>query len=594
MGVHRCCPLVQVLCLAAAFVYFAKSYLQWPQNSPFILVEEGPLNAAVADCITAITIVIVCLASLHRFFAAQYTSAYLLFVFTLVFTASATDLCRLHGRMKISNQALAEENDFKTSLLVLTLLTVFVTAGNMVVCGLRDTTVYNPKSFKFERAGEEESWSPLGLFACAPVHRSLKNIIGKSTTNIRRFVKPSLYSQCARTVATLYAKAKNGVLPGSKGRLLYALWCVTWREVLWIMASGIAYYLTLIARALVLDWGRNPPCRLALAFPQWCNSAPSAASSGGPFTKAISTIDALQSDEATAVRLLHQHLELVLAKQAELVEFDRAIRETLTDADLEADLTTAFEYEQQLRQIPGIRLADTKYYVAIKVLSDRFSRCDMLVDDHLAHLLAIEPIRSSIDLDKFRNLYNEITFRTSTLEDLGVSPDEYAAVLRRVIMKALPPDLGMLYRQRLKEASLNHDDTAAITEDKSHQVKHLMTCLRIQVKVKEEGAFDLASSPAIQRHDPRESRPLELNPSSSAALSTVVRSPFTRPCLLCNTSHHTVQECSTSLTSEEKRRKLQARRRCFRCAKGNYVVSECRNARNMECAHCAGQHLASL
>ncbi|XP_075526511.1 ATP-binding cassette sub-family C member 2-like isoform X3 [Dermacentor variabilis] len=170
-----------------------------------------------------------------------------------MFTASATDLCRFHGRMKILNQALTKENDFKTSLLVLTLLTVFVTAGNMVVCSLRDTIVYNHKSFKFERAGEEESWSPLGLFACAPIHRSLKNIIGKSATKIRRFVKPSLHSQCARTVATLYAKAKNRVLLGSKGRLLFALWCVTWREVLWIMASGIAYYLTLIARSLVLE-----------------------------------------------------------------------------------------------------------------------------------------------------------------------------------------------------------------------------------------------------------------------------------------------------------------------------------------------------
>ncbi|KAH7965378.1 hypothetical protein HPB49_006664 [Dermacentor silvarum] len=43
-----------------------------------------------------------------------------------------------------------------------------------------------------------------------------------------------------------------------------------------------------------------------------------------------------------------------------------------------------------------------------------------------------------------------------------------------------------------------------------------------------------------------------------------------RPCLLYNASDHTVQECSTSLTSEEKRRKLQPRRRCFLCAKCNH------------------------
>ncbi|KAH7978650.1 hypothetical protein HPB49_006285 [Dermacentor silvarum] len=88
------------------------------------------------------------------------------------------------------------------------------------------------------------------------------------------------------------------------------------------------------------------------------------------------------------------------------------------------------------------------------------------------------PIRSPADLDKLRNIYDEITFRTSALEGLGVSPDEYAPVLRRVIMKALPPEL---------------------------------------VEAREEGALDQASSSPSQRHHARESRPLELNPPSAAA-----------------------------------------------------------------------------
>ncbi|KAH7985314.1 hypothetical protein HPB49_026490 [Dermacentor silvarum] len=58
-----------------------------------------------------------------------------------------------------------------------------------------------------------------------------------------------------------------------------------------------------------------------------------------------------------------------------------------------------------------------------------------------------------------------------------------------------------------------------------------------------------------------------------AALSTEVRSPYTRPCLLCHASDHTVMECATSLTSDEKRRKLQARMRCFHCAKRNHVAN---------------------
>ncbi|KAH7958900.1 hypothetical protein HPB49_006366 [Dermacentor silvarum] len=99
--------------------------------------------------------------------------------------------------------------------------------------------------------------------------------------------------------------------------------------------------------AYITSWCRNSHYRLDLAFRQWSsNSAPSALPSAGG--KAISTIDALLSDEATPVWVQHQQLELVLAKQAELIEFDRAIQDTLTDADLEADLTTVFEYEEKV------------------------------------------------------------------------------------------------------------------------------------------------------------------------------------------------------------------------------------------------------
>ncbi|KAH7937475.1 hypothetical protein HPB49_012650 [Dermacentor silvarum] len=299
-------------------------------------------------------------------------------------------------------------------------------------------------------------------------------------------------------------------------------------------------------------------------------------------TKAISTIDALLSDEATPVPVLHLHLKLVLAKQEELVAFYREIQETLMDADLEADFSTAFEYERKVsftktsvrlatehsprilvgpttqpasppypaassphpdsrpwrlsptlpcqsctsrallgsdlaylswsakKVIESIRLAEANYDVAVKVLSDRFDRCDMLVDDHLDHLLAIAPIRSSADLDKLRNVYDEITSHTSALEGLRVSADEYAAVLRRVIMKNLPRDLGILCHQRLKEASLsNHDDTAAVTEDKSQQVKQLITFLRIQFEAREEGTVDQASSSTSQHLHQRETRHLQ-------------------------------------------------------------------------------------
>lgn len=82
--------------------------------------------------------------------------------------------------------------------------------------------------------------------------------------------------------------------------------------------------------------------------------------------------------------------------------------------------------------IQGIRLAK-----AIKWLSDLLGRHDMLVDDHLDHLLAMSPVHDSINIDKLRNLYDEITFRKNELEGFGISPEEYFAFLQCVLILEL-------------------------------------------------------------------------------------------------------------------------------------------------------------
>ncbi|KAH7944965.1 hypothetical protein HPB49_002861 [Dermacentor silvarum] len=143
-------------------------------------------------------------------------------------------------------------------------------------------------------------------------------------------------------------------------------------------------------------------------------------------TKGISAIDCLRSYEGKPVRVLHQHLEFVLAKQAALIEFDRAESIHRNDS---LSKTDTFKYRvtylsgSAKTAIQNIRLAEANYDAAIKVLSDRFGCRDMLDDDHPDHLLAMAPIRSSADLDKLRNLYDKITFHTSAPEGLDVSPD---------------------------------------------------------------------------------------------------------------------------------------------------------------------------
>ncbi|KAH8029258.1 hypothetical protein HPB51_024648 [Rhipicephalus microplus] len=68
-------------------------------------------------------------------------------------------------------------------------------------------------------------------------------------------------------------------------------------------------------------------------------------------------------------------------------------------------LTTAAKAAIQL-----IRLADVKYDVVNRTLSDHFGRHNVLVDDHLDSVLSVASVRSSADVTLLRNLHDEATF----------------------------------------------------------------------------------------------------------------------------------------------------------------------------------------
>ncbi|KAH6948808.1 hypothetical protein HPB50_026542 [Hyalomma asiaticum] len=234
--------------------------------------------------------------------------------------------------------------------------------------------------------------------------------------------------------------------------------------------------------------------------------------------------------------------------------------------------------------IQGIRLAEANYDIAVNVLSDRFGRRGMLVNDHLDHLLSLAPVRSSSELSKLRILHDEVTFRMNALEGLGVCPGEYGAVPRRVLLKALPSDFSILYRQREKEA-LPPDNAAASPADQADQSS---------IEIREESGFGETTSFTSKRHLQREFRGPELQLPTAAASSAEVRFSYSRPCLLCNSAAHTIRERSAPFPQEEQSRRIQAGNLCFRCAKGKNFASEGRRARSLQCRRCPGPHLTSI
>ncbi|KAH8018312.1 hypothetical protein HPB51_002293 [Rhipicephalus microplus] len=372
-------------------------------------------------------------------------------------------------------------------------------------------------------------------------------------------------------------------------------------------------------------------------------------------TKAISTLDTLLADSTTPAHRLQELIDIIVAKHTYFITFDKDIQATLHGKDLEVDLTTASEYEDRVicakgrvrratkpqsptppayvdvttaslgfwdqfqasihnddwipkidklqylliyltgaakAAIQGIRLAKVNYDVAIQILSDRFGCHDMLVDDHLDSLLSIAPVQSSAGVTLLRNLHDEPTFRINALEGLKVSPGENATVLRRDLLKALLPDLGILCRQRQKKAMLTENATAS--REAQSQVKDLLSFIKVQVEVQEESGLQQLIS-ATSRRPPQRDLLIRQPPlPSAAAFSAELRSPYSHPCVLCTSPEHTLQDCSKRFPLEDIQKRLHQEKLRFRCGKRNHFANDCRSARTLQGRRCTGQHLTSL
>ncbi|XP_037505817.1 uncharacterized protein LOC119382165 [Rhipicephalus sanguineus] len=245
------------------------------------------------------------------------------------------------------------------------------------------------------------------------------------------------------------------------------------------------------------------------------------------------------------------------------------------------------------RAIEGIRLAEQNYDLAIKTLTDRFGRRDLLVNDHIDHLLALSPVKCSSEVPKLRLLHDNVQFHVSALEGLGVSPDQYTVVLNRVLMRCLPEDLAIMYRQKTKETNCA-PSIAETPEDRTRLAKEMLTFLRIQVEIREEGRQ--LSRRALQ-DEPRTHMPEEIygaEPIPSASALTGSALPVRPACPLCQSKDHTIAFCNADLSAEEKRARLQYANCCFRCGTRNHIARLCRKSINIRCGTCHRRHLTIL
>ena len=173
------------------------------------------------------------------------------------------------------------------------------------------------------------------------------------------------------------------------------------------------------------------------------------------------------------------------------------------------------------RAIEGISLTEANYNIAVKVLTERFGRKDLLIDDHIDSLLAIEPIETSSQVTRLRDLYEQIQFRTGCLERLGMPSLEYAVVLQRVLMCLLLEDLAIQYRKRTKTGT---DVADAAVQSRDDQVKAILKFLQVEVESREESRASREKATSGRPSTNRKAADTSSPPHLPSALALTARS----------------------------------------------------------------------
>lgn len=97
-----------------------------------------------------------------------------------------------------------------------------------------------------------------------------------------------------------------------------------------------------------------------------------------------------------------------------------------------------------LEAIAGLTLTGANYEEAVEILRKRFGNKQLIINQHMEHLLNIDGVSSQHDVKGLRHLYDAIESNVRSLQSLDVRAESYGPLLSSVLMNKLPLELRLI------------------------------------------------------------------------------------------------------------------------------------------------------
>lgn len=264
--------------------------------------------------------------------------------------------------------------------------------------------------------------------------------------------------------------------------------------------------------------------------------------------------------------------------------------------DEDLDASDKFQYLVQ-SMVRGSRAKDVvesypmtveNYPKAIKALKNRFGREEMLIEVYVRELqkLVIQNVTSNEKLN-ISKMFDKLESHLRALESLGVTSENYAAMLYPMVESSLPEEVLRAWKR--SPMSIQNMIVPFVVDGAQPKTKldFMMDFLRSEVESEEsiaiaKSGFGISSQ---KRKDNSTYRLVDSNIPTATELLT----GQSLKCVFCSGEHFNFEcKSASSMSLELKREKLKSKRCCFTCTRPGHSFKECKS--KFQCTNCNARH----